>query len=143
MEPAGPDRAHAPAAPLSPAGAALHDRFAAALDDDLDLPTALAVVREILRADLPADERRWLILDADAVLGLDLHLVWAAGHATTGGEAPPATVLVPADIQRLVDDRAEARDARDFATADAIRDELAAAGWSVVDGPDGQVVSRR
>ena len=66
------DRAHAPAAPLSAAGRALHERFVAALDDDLDLPTALAVVRETLRADLPADERRWLVLDADVVLGLDL-----------------------------------------------------------------------
>ena len=42
--PTGP---HAPAAPLSAAGRALHDRFVAAIDDDLDLPTALAVVREI------------------------------------------------------------------------------------------------
>ena len=33
------------------------------------MPGALAVVREILRSDLPADERRWLVLDADAVLG--------------------------------------------------------------------------
>ena len=40
------DAAHEPDAPLSPAGRALHDRFVAALDDDLDLPTALAVVRE-------------------------------------------------------------------------------------------------
>ena len=62
--------------PLSAAGRALHDRFVAALDDDLDLPAALVCVREILRADLPADERRWLVLDADAVLGLDLHRVW-------------------------------------------------------------------
>ena len=56
---------------------ALHDRFVAAIDDDLDLPTALAVVREALRTpDLAADERRWLVLDADLVLGLDLDRVW-------------------------------------------------------------------
>ena len=70
--------AAAAAAPLSPPGRALHDRFVAAIDDDLDLPTALAVVRETLRADLPADERRWLVLDADLVLGLDLDLAWAS-----------------------------------------------------------------
>ena len=63
------DRAHAPAAPLSAAGLALHHRFVDAIDDDLDLPTALAVVRETLRPTCPADERRWLVLDADAVLG--------------------------------------------------------------------------
>ena len=70
------DRAHAPTALLSPVGRELHDRFVAALDDDLDLPGGLACVREMLRADLLADERRWLVLDADAVLGLDLHRVW-------------------------------------------------------------------
>ena len=66
--------------PCPPAGRALHERFVAALDDDLDLPTALAVVRETLRADLPADERRWLILDADFVLGLDLDRASTAGR---------------------------------------------------------------
>ncbi len=40
------------------------------------MPTALALVREILRSRLSADERRWLILDADLVLGLDLHRAW-------------------------------------------------------------------
>ncbi len=143
VEPAGPDRAHAPAAPLSPAGLALHTRFANALDDDLDLPTALAVVREALRGDLAADERRWLILDADAVLGLDLHTAWtdASESADNDGMARGPDALPP-DIQRLADERTAARAARDFVRADAIRAGLAADGWTVVDGPDGQVVSR-
>ena len=69
---AAPDRAHAPLAPLSDAGLAFHRRFVDAIDDDLDMSGALAIVREILRSDLSADERRWLVLDADAVLGLSL-----------------------------------------------------------------------
>jgi cysteinyl-tRNA synthetase len=129
----GPDRAHASAAPLSAAGQGLHDRFVAALDDDLDLPTALAVVRETLRADLSADERRWLVLDADAVLGLDLHRAWAA----------PADDAVPDPVRTLLAARAAARDARDFAAADAARDELAGMGWDVVDTADGSTVRRR
>ena len=71
------DRAHAPTAPLSPEGRALHDRFVDAIDDDLDLPTALAVVREAVRAPIADDERRWLALDADFVLGLDLDRTWS------------------------------------------------------------------
>jgi cysteinyl-tRNA synthetase len=137
VEPAGPDRAHVPGAPLSPAGRALHERFIAAVDDDLDLPTAVAVVRAMLRADLPADERRWLVLDADAVLGLDLHAVWDDAAL---GEAASA---VPTDIQALVDERAAARARRDFALADALRDALVDQGWTVTDGPDGQTLSRR
>jgi GT2 family glycosyltransferase len=43
---------------------------------------------------------------------------------------------VPSEVQRLADERAVARAAHDFARADAIRDELTAAGWTVVDAPD-------
>jgi cysteinyl-tRNA synthetase len=127
------DRAHAPSAPLSPAGRALHDRFVAAIDEDLDLPAALAVVRETLRADLPADERRWLILDADFVLGLDLNRAVATAEPTEA---------MPAEVAALLDRRARARAARDYATADALRDQLAELGHDVVDGPGGQTVSR-
>ena len=128
------DRAHAPDAPLSASGRALHDRFVVALDDDLDLPGGLACVREMLRADLPVDERRWLVLDADAVLGLDLHGAWQATEAAT---------TTPADVATLVEAREAARGSRDYARADAIRQELGDAGWSVTDGPDGPELSRR
>ncbi len=128
------DRAHAPTVPLSPVGLALHERFIAALDDDLDTPTALGVVREMLRSDLPPDERRWLVLDADAVLGLDLHRVWDAWLG------PRSTI--PADVVARMSERDAARARRDFAAADAIRDALAVDGWEIVDGPDGSTVRR-
>ena len=131
------DRAAAPAAPLSDAGRALHERFVAAIDDDLDMPVALALLREILRAPLPADERRWLILDADEVLGLDLHRVWETDTAADEGDA------VPDGIQALADARTAARAERDWARADALRDELEAAGWVVIDGPEGSRLERR
>jgi cysteinyl-tRNA synthetase len=130
------DRAHEPVAPLSPAGRTLHERFVAALDDDLDLPTALAVVRETLRADLPADERRWLVLDADAVLGLDLD---RPGPARGSGSAE----ALPSEVAALAERRAAARAARDYATADGLRDEIAALGYDVIDGPEGQAVRSR
>jgi cysteinyl-tRNA synthetase len=128
------DRAHAATPPLSEAGRSLHERFVAALDDDLDLPAALVCVREMLRADLPADERRWLVLDADAVLGLDLHRVWDA----LGGAAE-----IPSEITALLRERDDARLARDYARADALRDEIGAAGFDVIDGPDGSAARRR
>ena len=67
-----PITAGAPDVPLRPdAGRALHDRFVAAIDDDLDTPAAL---RSRGRRSAPRcrDERRWLVLDFDLVLGLDL-----------------------------------------------------------------------
>ncbi|HEX5937054.1 MAG TPA: glycosyltransferase [Actinomycetota bacterium] len=44
---------------------------------------------------------------------------------------------VPEDVTRLAEERAAARAAKDFAAADAIRERIAAAGWSVIDEPDG------
>ena len=129
------DRADAPSAPLSPAGRAWHDRFVAAVDEDLDLPTALAIVREMLRAELPADERRWLVLDADLVLGLDLDRVWDKAAATSDGTGP-GDQLSPAAVA-LLEEREAARSRRDWSRADALRAELAAMGVEVTDGPTG------
>jgi len=140
--PASSDPAHAPDAPLSAAGRALHGRFVAALDDDLDLPTALAVVRETLRADLPADERRWLVLDADRILGLDLDRVWEAA-SPAGGDGSGTVGEVPADVRALVETRTRARTDRDWSAADAARDALAGMGWDVTDSPEGPILSRR
>ncbi len=130
------DRAHAPAAPpLSAEGRAFHGRFVDAIDDDLDMSGALAVVREVLRSELHADERRWLVLDADAVLGLSLHTVWPADESAADLDVPPA-------VAALAEARSVARSARDFARADALRSEIEAAGWTVADGPDGSTLSR-
>jgi cysteinyl-tRNA synthetase len=124
------DRAHAPGAPLSDAGRDLHQRVAAAIDQDLDTPTALALVHRILRSrDLSADERRWLALDADMVLGLNLARAWSS-HRTTDG-------AIPDEVRELVAGRVTARASRDFASADAARDRLDALGWEVVDRADG------
>lgn len=138
------DRAGDPAAPLSAGGRALHERFVAAIDDDLDMPAALALLREILRADLSPDERRWLILDEDLVLGLDLHRVWAtpaAADLATDGDVTGDRV--PADVQARLTERTAARAARDYARADELRDALAGLGWDVVDEPTGSRVRRR
>ena len=135
------DRAGSPSAPLSPPGRRLHDRFGAAIDDDLDLPTALAVVRETVRADLPPDERRWLVLDADLVLGLDLDRAWDPGGGA-GTRRRRRTTFRPRP-DRFCEARSAARAARDWARADALRDELAAMGIEVVDAPDGTTWRRR
>ncbi|HUG48252.1 MAG TPA: cysteine--tRNA ligase [Candidatus Limnocylindria bacterium] len=125
------DRAHAPSAPLSSTGRALHERIVAALDDDLDLPVALAAVRDTLRAELSADEKRWLVLDADLLLGL--------GLSRSSSAQEPASE----HVERLTSERARARAARDYATADALREELRRLGVTVVDERAGEPVTRR
>jgi cysteinyl-tRNA synthetase len=125
------DRAHKPTAPLSADGRFFHQKFRARFDDDLDTPSAIARAREVFRMPISADEKRWLLLDFDFVLGLDLDRVW---------DALDAAEDIPADIQERLDARTAARAARDYATSDAIRDELAAKGWDVIDGPEGSTV---
>ncbi|HEX5014626.1 MAG TPA: cysteine--tRNA ligase [Candidatus Limnocylindrales bacterium] len=130
------NRAHQPDVPLSAAGRALHDRFADALDDDLDVPTALAAIREAVRAPIADDERRWLVLDADFVLGLDLHEVWTDAGSDGDG-------MLPAEIVAILEQRTAARNDRDFTRADELRGTLAELGWDVVDGAEGSTVRRR
>lgn len=66
---------------------------------------------------------------------------WRALHfvlAALGLELPKEeTVDAPAEIQAKAQQRWDAKQARDWATADAIRDELTAAGWQIKDGKDG------
>ena len=124
------DRAHRRGrSPVGRRAAAFHDRFVAAIDDDLDLPTALASCARPCAPTLPADERRWLVLDADRVLGLDLDRVWDAD----GGRDE----AVPDDVRALVDERAARaramRRRRLRAGRRAARRRSSAAGWEVED----------
>ncbi|WP_425956004.1 cysteine--tRNA ligase [Xylanimonas sp. McL0601] len=129
------------------AKATLPEPFADAMDDDLNVPAALAVVHEHLRAGntaLAAPSS----LDADAVvraellalrgmldvLGLDpADPQWAAADAASSSARDALDTLVSAELEA----RAAARDAKDWAASDAIRDRLTAAGILVQDGPDG------
>ena len=54
-----------------------------------------------------------------------------------------AKAEIPAEIQSLLDQRAEARKAKNWAESDRLRDEIAAAGWAVKDSKDGQTVTRK
>ena len=78
-------------------------------------------------SELSEADRRDLLLDFDRALGLNL------------AEAELAAEVAESDprIDGLVAEREAARASKDFATADRIRDELAAEGIEVVDGPDG------
>ncbi|WP_111766708.1 cysteine--tRNA ligase [Nakamurella deserti] len=116
--------------------------FVTAMDDDLHVPRALAVVHEHTRRGntaLEAGDRAAALQHAVAVrsmlavLGTDpFDAQWAAGGTDQG-----LLAATDALVNGLLAQRAAARAVRDFATSDRIRDQLAAAGFVVQDSRDG------
>jgi cysteinyl-tRNA synthetase len=127
----------------APESGAVDARFAAAMDDDLGTPLALGAVHAAVREGntaLDAGDHAGALAAAGRVramthvLGLDpLDRQWAAGDTTQDAAAGALAALV----DDLLAQRAAARAARDFATADEVRDRLTAAGVSVEDSPHG------
>jgi len=124
-----------PRAPAPEGLDAYSERFFAALAEDFNTPAARAVLFEWV-----GEANRRLgaggVVGAGA-LGEMLHALGLEGLLELGDTGPDA------GAQRLLDDREAARAARDFPTADRLRDELGALGWEIRDTPDGARLVRR
>jgi cysteinyl-tRNA synthetase len=107
------------------------ERFTNDLNDDLNVPRALAVAWEVLRGDLPPAVKRATLLKFDDVLGLGL-AQWV-----------PREEIIPAAIQALADARLNARRTKQWAEADRLRAELAAAGWEMEDQAESYRLRKR
>jgi cysteinyl-tRNA synthetase len=129
--------ASARTAPPAQVGAAAHhhlDAFDAAVSDDLNTAKALAVVAAASRDESLADsELSALAREFDAVLAIGL-----TDLSPTDLDLKRADVDVSdADVDALVAERKAARIARDFASSDDLRNQLAHLGVAVEDHPDG------
>ncbi len=105
--------------------------FREALEDDLNLPKAMAVVWETVKSAASPEEKRATLLAMDGVLGL--------GMATWTQDV----VEVPPEIHALAERRWSARAAKDWAESDRLRDALAEAGWVMQDGKEGYALLPR
>jgi cysteinyl-tRNA synthetase len=118
------------------------DAFAAAMDDDLGVPQALAVVHGAVRegnAALAAGDKetvRRVLAEVRAMLGV-LGLDPLGEPWTSAGDASDLRGVVDALVGVALEERAEARARKDYAAADRIRDRLAAAGVAVEDTASG------
>lgn len=113
------------------------DAFEAALDDDLNISAALGILFDNIRETNRSIDDGSLTGDA-----ADRWLAWWA-KINNVLELQPEQSAVPADVEALAAERAQARLARDFAKSDQLRDQIAALGWEVRDTKDGQQLAPR
>ena len=110
------------------------EAFRQSMANDLKAPQALAVLWQAVRdQEIPDAEKLSLVLSMDSILGLSLDRIAPAG----AGDAE-----IPAEALQLLEERKSAKAARDWARADAIRDQLAAMGFKVLDTGAGAKLER-
>ncbi len=107
------------------------EHFDAAISDDLNTAVALTILEEVLALKkIDRDEKLVVAAALDAVLGLGLGTLSRIDLRIR----PKSTAVTEPEIEAILTRREEARAAKDFATSDRLRDELAAHGVEVMDG---------
>ena len=109
------------------------EAFKKELENNLNISGVLALVNEMLKSENTDEDKLATILDFDRVLGLGLDNIKKEEGYSEGDSAT---------LDRLLKERSEARENKDYAKADSIRDKIAELGYKVIDGPDGQSVER-
>jgi cysteinyl-tRNA synthetase len=120
-------------------------RFEAAMDDDFNTPQALAVLFDLTHALQAPRERAHADGSARDVFlaGVAELRTLGAALGLFGAGAAEAAAGPPPEVQRLVEERGQARAQRDFERADTIREAILDLGWAVEDTPAGPRVTRR
>ena len=107
--------------------------FKAALENDINTASAITVVYDVLRSDLNDATKLALVKDFDYVLSLNLTRMQGENAA------PKADDELTAFVEAKIEERKAAKKEKDFAKADAIRDELLAKGVRIKDTREGVV----
>ncbi|MFT5208370.1 MAG: cysteinyl-tRNA synthetase [Flavobacterium sp.] len=105
-------------------------RFTAYVNDDLNMPRALAVIWEMVRSDEVAADKKASLLAFDEILGLDI-ATWK-----------PEVVEIPVEVLTLAEARQQARNDKKWALSDEIRDQITAKGYLVEDTREGPKVKK-
>mgnify|MGYP002510948381 CR=1 FL=1 len=109
------------------------NRFVEAINDDLNMPLAMGIVWEVARNDIKSNKFAKLLLEFDKVLGLDLVNTREYLEKEDKQE-------VPEEIQKLLEERKVARENKNWAESDRIRDLLKDKGYTVKDTKEGQTI---
>lgn len=110
-------------------------RFLDAVNDDLNMPLAMGVVWEVVRNNKKSKQFADLLLEFDRILGLDL-------ENSKKYLEEQEKVELPEEIIKLVEQRKIARENKDWAESDRIRDILKEKGYIVKDTKEGQIIEQ-
>lgn len=105
-------------------------KFAEALSHDINTSSAITVLYDMLKAELSDASKRVLVQSMDEVLSLQLEKAWEEKEADVDDEQASY-------VEKKIEERKEAKKAKDFAKADAIREELLAKGIVLKDTREG------
>jgi len=111
-------------------------KFISGINDDLNLPKAMATVSAVLKSKLSNPDKLATILDFDKVLGLRLDL--AKNYVVQEFK----TEDLAGDVQALISAREEARKTKNWEESDRLRDEIKKKGYSIEDIKNGYKVSK-
>lgn len=112
--------------------AAYHEKFGEAVGNDMNTSMGLTIVYDLLKEDFSGATKRAILADLDTVLSLELTKPWEDAGEEVDEE-------LSAFVEGKIAERAAAKKAKDFAKADAIRDELKAKGILIKDTREGVV----
>jgi len=101
------------------------------INNDLNMPRALAVTWELMKSELPLSTKKATMLEFDRVLGLGL-AIWQ-----------PVVEVIPEEIKQLVQKRQQARLEKRWIDADALRFQVIEEGYEIEDTPEGPRVKRK
>ena len=105
-------------------------KLAEALSHDINTSSAITVLYDMLKAELSDASKRVLVQSMDEVLSLQLEKAWEEKEADVDDE-------LASYVEKKIEERKEAKKAKDFAKADAIREELLAKGIVLKDTREG------
>ena len=112
---------------------AYENRFLEAINDDLNIPLALSFVWEIAKESNKSKDYAMLLEKFDNVLGLDL---------LNSEKYNKADIEIPEDVKRLIEERKLARQEKNWAKSDEIREEIKELGYAVKDTANGMEIEK-
>lgn len=107
------------------------EQFLTQINDDLNMPRAVAVVWDLVKKELPPSTKKATLLLFDRVLGLHL------------ADWKPVEELIPDEVKNLLQQRQQARLEKRWKDADLLRDQITSTGFDIEDTPQGPRLKSR